>query len=126
MLLISCPWCGPRDESEYSYGGEAHIVRPLDPDAVTDEQWADYLFFRKNPKGLHREQWLHAFGCRRWFYVVRDTVTYKIHAIYKVGDELPPLEPTDAAGTIDKDAAALNKDAAALNKGAAATRKEAK
>ena len=99
MLLISCPWCGPRDESEYSYGGEAHIVRPLDPDAVTDEQWADYLFFRKNPKGLHREQWLHAFGCRRWFYVVRDTVTYKIHAIYKVGDELPALERTDAPST---------------------------
>jgi sarcosine oxidase subunit delta len=31
MLLIECPWCGPRDEIEFSYGGEAHRVRPGDP-----------------------------------------------------------------------------------------------
>jgi sarcosine oxidase subunit delta len=91
MLLITCPWCGERDESEFSYGGEAHIVRPLDPDALSDEQWADYLFFRTNPKGLFREQWLHAYGCRRWFNAERDTVTYKIKSVYKVG-ETPPSE----------------------------------
>ncbi len=28
MLLIPCPWCGPRDETEFTYGGEAHIVAP--------------------------------------------------------------------------------------------------
>ena len=87
MLLISCPWCGPRDESEFSYGGEAHIARPLDPDALTDEQWADYLFYRTNSRGLHREQWLHAAGCRRWFNVERDTVTYKIKSVYRVGEK---------------------------------------
>ncbi len=92
MLEISCPWCGLRDESEFSYGGEAHIVRPVDPDALSDEQWADYLFHRTNTKGLFREQWLHAYGCRKWFYVVRDTVTYKIHAVYKVGEEQPQIE----------------------------------
>ena len=32
MLLIDCPWCGPRDECEFSYGGEAHIKRPENPD----------------------------------------------------------------------------------------------
>ena len=52
MLQITCPWCGPRAESEFSCGGEAHIARPLDTDALTDEQWGDYLFMRKNPKGL--------------------------------------------------------------------------
>ncbi|MFO1061925.1 MAG: sarcosine oxidase subunit delta [Dongiaceae bacterium] len=31
MLLITCPYCGPRDEEEFSYGGEAHIARPADP-----------------------------------------------------------------------------------------------
>ena len=31
MLLIPCPWCGPRDEIEFHYGGEAHIARPADP-----------------------------------------------------------------------------------------------
>jgi sarcosine oxidase subunit alpha len=51
MLLIECPWCGPREETEFSCGGEAHIARPLDPDALSDEQWGYYLFIRKNPRG---------------------------------------------------------------------------
>ncbi|MEB0164296.1 sarcosine oxidase subunit delta, partial [Glaciimonas sp. CA11.2] len=29
MLLITCPWCGPRAESEFHCGGEADIARPL-------------------------------------------------------------------------------------------------
>lgn len=78
MLLIKCPWCGDRDESEFSYGGEGGIVRPADPDALTDDQWADYLFMRKNPRGRHVELWNHAQGCRRWFNAERDTVTYLI------------------------------------------------
>ncbi|PWG64623.1 sarcosine oxidase subunit delta [Spiribacter halobius] len=85
MLLIECPWCGPRDESEFSYGGEAHIARPVEPDALSDEQWAEYLFARKNPKGWHREQWLHAHGCRRWFNVERHTVSYEIRRVYRMG-----------------------------------------
>ena len=86
MLLIECPWCGARDESEFTYGGEAHIVRPENPDNVTDEEWADYLFYRKNPKGDHLEQWCHASGCRRWFNVQRDTLTYEIKQVYRIGE----------------------------------------
>src|SRR5580658_4480502 len=67
MLLIECPWCGPRAESEFSCGGEADIARPLETEKLTDEEWGDYLFMRKNPRGVHREQWLHTQGCRRWF-----------------------------------------------------------
>ena len=78
MLLITCPWCGPRAESEFSYGGEADVVRPQQPEARSDEQWADYLFMRKNSKGPHREQWLHEQGCRRWFILERDTVSYSV------------------------------------------------
>lgn len=89
MLQIACPWCGPRDESEFTYGGEAHIVRPKDPDALSDAEWADYLFMRTNPRGAHREQWNHAHGCRRWFNVVRDTVSYQISAVYKIGEQAP-------------------------------------
>ncbi|MFO1350936.1 MAG: sarcosine oxidase subunit delta [Gammaproteobacteria bacterium] len=89
MLLIHCPWCGPREETEFSYGGEAHIARPPEPYALSDEQWADYLYYRRNPKGKHREQWCHAHGCRRWFNVERDTVSYAISAVYKIG-ETPP------------------------------------
>ena len=89
MLLITCPWCGPRAEIEFSCGGEAHIARPVDPGSMSDEAWADYLFMRKNPRGVHREQWNHSSGCRRWFNVERDTVTYRITAIYKMGEPAP-------------------------------------
>ena len=84
MLLIECPWCGSRAETEFSYGGEAGIVRPLDPYALSDAEWADYLFYRKNPRGAHRELWNHAEGCRRWFGVERDTVTYRIERSYSL------------------------------------------
>ena len=85
MLLIDCPWCGPRAETEFTCGGEAHIARPVDPESVSDAQWADYLFHRSNPKGAHREQWVHTYGCRRWFNVERDTITYTINRAYPVG-----------------------------------------
>jgi len=78
MLLITCPYCGERAEAEFSYGGEAGIARPQDPFAISDAEWADYLFMRKNPRGRHKELWNHAQGCRRWFEVERDTVTYDI------------------------------------------------
>ena len=90
MLLIPCPWCGPRDESEFRCGGEAHLARPPEPDALSDEAWAEYLFMRSNPKGRFRERWVHSLGCRRWFNLVRDTVTHEIVAIYRMGETGPP------------------------------------
>ena len=41
MLLIECPWCGPRAESEFSCGGEADIVRPVNNENMTDREWVD-------------------------------------------------------------------------------------
>jgi sarcosine oxidase subunit delta len=92
MLLISCPNCGPRSESEFSYGGEAHIARPEETEKLDDAAWADYVFMRANTKGVFLERWMHAHGCRRWFNVARDTVSYKILAIYEMGEEPPKLE----------------------------------
>ncbi len=89
MLVIDCPWCGPRDEQDFSYGGEAHIARPKNPEKLSDEQWGDYLFMRKNPKGAHLERWV-CNGCRRWFNVRRDTATDQITAVYKMGEKPPP------------------------------------
>ena len=54
MQLIPCPWCGPRDEVEFHYGGQAHVPYPEDPQALDDEAWARYVFFRDNPKGAVR------------------------------------------------------------------------
>ncbi|MGE0718197.1 MAG: sarcosine oxidase subunit delta, partial [Alphaproteobacteria bacterium] len=64
---------------------------PHDPAARSDGEWASYVFMRDNPKGWMRERWMHAQGCRRWFNVVRHTVTHEIAAAYRVGDALPPL-----------------------------------
>ncbi len=99
------PWCGPRAESEFC-GGEAHIARPLDTDALDDRQWGDYLFMRKNPKGQHFEQWHHSQGCRRWFNAERDTVSYRFKQFYKPGESpqggaaasSPPPIRADAVG----------------------------
>lgn len=95
MFLIECPHCGPRDESEFTCGGEAHLLRPRDPDALDDAQWAEYLFMRTNPRGPHHERWVHTQGCRRWFNVRRDTVTHRIEAVYAIG-EAPPGPGTSA------------------------------
>ena len=89
MLLIPCPWCGARDESEFTCGGEAHIRRPADPDALDDAHWADYLFMRANPKGSHRERWCHSHGCGRWFNVERNTATHEIVSVYRMGEPPP-------------------------------------
>jgi heterotetrameric sarcosine oxidase delta subunit len=88
MLLIPCPWCGPRDESEFSYGGEANIVRPKDPAALSDEEWGEYLYMRNNTRGPHCEQWCHAAGCRRWFNMRRNTLTNEIKGVYRVGESM--------------------------------------
>jgi heterotetrameric sarcosine oxidase delta subunit len=90
VLLIPCPWCGPRDEEEFAYGGEAHRMRPAEPERVDDAAWAGYLFMRANPRGLHLERWVHVHGCRRWFNVARDTATERIEAVYRIGEPPPP------------------------------------
>ena len=92
MLIIKCPYCGDREQEEFTCGGEAHIIRPKNPPGLTDEQWADYLFIRKNNKGIQFERWNHAFGCRQWFNVARNTATDEIIKIYNMGDKAPSVE----------------------------------
>jgi sarcosine oxidase, subunit delta len=87
MFYIYCPHCGEhREEEEFHAKGEAHLARPLDPDNCTDEEWGEYLYMRKNPRGIHHELWIHATGCRKFFNMTRDTVTYEIKEVYKVGE----------------------------------------
>jgi sarcosine oxidase subunit delta len=89
MLLIPGPWCGARPEIEFRHGGQAHIMRPADPQAVSDAAWADFLYNRANPRGMHAERWRHSFGCGRFFNCVRDTVTDRIVSTYKPGEPRP-------------------------------------
>ncbi|MFD9042442.1 sarcosine oxidase subunit alpha family protein [Streptomyces bottropensis] len=105
MLLITCPWCGPRDEAEFHYGGQGHVPYPETPSALTDEEWARYLFFRDNPKGPFAERWSHAAGCRKWFNAVRDTATNEILAVYRAGEPRPATAELRRAPSSDARAA---------------------
>lgn len=91
MLKIDCPFCGKRDETEFRCGGQSHIQRPGPHSEVTDARWAEYLFMRENPKGVHYERWLHAAGCRQWFNVARSTVTHEIFAVYPMTGKKPEV-----------------------------------
>lgn len=83
MLRIPCPYCGSeRDEDEFTFGGPYHRVRPVAPDTLSDEQWADYLFTRENVRGGALERWRHTYGCRQWFGVERDTVSHALVSVF--------------------------------------------
>ena len=86
MLFIECPWCGYRDDAEFHYGGEGHISRPDASKDLTDEKFAEYLFLKTNTKGLLLERWCHRSGCRRWFNVLRNTITNEILEVYPITD----------------------------------------
>ena len=85
MLHIKCPYCGLRNETEFSCGGEAHIARPISNNNLSNKEWSEYLFSRHNPKGMFLERWVHTSGCRKWFNIVRNTVTNEIYEVYKMG-----------------------------------------
>lgn len=93
MLLIDCPYCGSRPELEFVYGGQAHVARPPRPADVSDGQWAEYLYLRNNPRGLHAERWRHTRGCGLFFNALRDTTTDQFLATYKVGAAPPLIAP---------------------------------
>jgi sarcosine oxidase, subunit delta len=98
MLLIPCPYCEEqRPEVEFTYGGQAHIARPLNPSDLSDAQWEEYIYIRANPKGKHAERWRHTHGCCRFFNTVRDTVRDHFLCTYKAGEACPIVLEGDAA-----------------------------
>ena len=71
MILLPCPWCGPREATEFAHVGEVS-ARP-DPGSVTPAQWRGYLYLRANPCGWTTETWYHRMGCRQ-FFVLHSTI----------------------------------------------------
>ena len=80
MMLIPCPYCGPRDVTEFSYGGDADVRQPTGSDAGSEAAWSAYVYLRDNPRGPHDEVWQHSAGCRRWIRVTRNTLTHEVLA----------------------------------------------
>jgi sarcosine oxidase, subunit delta len=89
MILIPCPWCGPRNASEFYYVGERNH-RP-DPAAAEPEAWRTYLYLKDNPAGWVTENWMHRAGCRQYFIAERHTVSNEVRAT-----RLPSAEPEPA------------------------------
>ncbi len=89
MMLLPCPWCGPRNVSEFRYAGEVR-QRP-DPATTTPGEWRAYLYLTENPRGPVVETWLHRMGCHRYFYAERDTATNEVMSVR------PAAEPAGTA-----------------------------
>ena len=78
MQIFPCPFCGPRDETEFHYVGEPKAL-PEPASSVSDAEWADYLYFNSNTKELAREIWLH-LTCMEMLAMTRDTATSAVVA----------------------------------------------
>jgi sarcosine oxidase subunit delta len=74
-MRIPCPFCGPRDLSEFAYRGDV-TGRPDPAAGDAADQFYEAIYLRDNPAGPHEELWYHAHGCRCWIRVKRDTRTH--------------------------------------------------
>ena len=68
---------GYRPVSEFSYGGES---RPLYDENASEQEEIERLGLRRNAYGVQRERWVHTYGTRRWYTIVRDTRTNTVLA----------------------------------------------
>ena len=83
-MRIPCPFCGDRDHAEFVYHGASVGPRPLNADDMHA-----HVYQRANPAGANAELWYHAFGCRRWLGVVRDTRSHAIASARMTGAVTP-------------------------------------
>jgi methylglutamate dehydrogenase subunit B len=79
-MLITCPYCGPRDVSEFTYQGDGNRTRP-DPASTDLQAWNAYVYDRLNLAGDHNEIWQHSGGCRAHLAVTRSTTTHKVSSV---------------------------------------------
>jgi sarcosine oxidase, subunit delta len=79
MKIMICPLNGPRNISEFTYGGEFKTMP--DPVNCSDAEWADYVFNTDNLAGVVREWWMHT-PSSYWFLAERHTVTDEIQRTF--------------------------------------------
>tara|TARA_Y100000588_G_scaffold361464_1_gene422272 strand:+ start:385 stop:669 length:285 start_codon:yes stop_codon:yes gene_type:complete len=83
MKILNCPLNGPRNISEFAFGGEVVEMPATNADV---REWADYVFSESNTKGLVHEWWMHV-PSTFWFIAERNTETNEIIRTY-TSDEL--------------------------------------
>jgi heterotetrameric sarcosine oxidase delta subunit len=94
MMMVPCPWCGPRDAGEFRQAGEV-VPRP-DPAEATPEQWRAYLYLRANAWGWVTETWYHRMGCRRYVVLERHTETHEFRPALPADSETADSETADS------------------------------
>ena len=83
MKIMNCPLNGPRNISEFVWGGEVKAM-PSGTE-VSPRDWADYVFIENNIAGVVREWWCHV-PTSFWFIAERNTVTDEIVRTYAAGE----------------------------------------
>jgi sarcosine oxidase subunit delta len=76
-FVLSCPNCGPREVTDFGYGGE---LNPRPKSTPSLRELGEYNYFRANVAGIQREWWNHRSGCGAWFIAERDTRTNEVHS----------------------------------------------
>ena len=101
MKILTCPLNGPRNISEFTYGGEfRHMPAPA---SCSDAEWADYVFNSDNLAGVVIEWWLHN-ASSYWFLAARHTVSYQVLRTFDPKElfdrrvAFPPAAPPELAG----------------------------
>ena len=83
MKILNCPLNGPRNISEFVWGGE---VRDMpSPADLADRDWGAWVFLENNTAGVIREWWCHV-PTSFWFIAERNTVTDEIVKTYPAGE----------------------------------------
>ena len=85
-FLLTCPHCGEREVTDFSFGGE---VVPRPTAKPTERELNTYNYFRRNVAGVQREWWYHRSGCREWFLAERDTTTNVVSWVGLAGTDSP-------------------------------------
>ena len=80
MQVFTCPFCGPRPETEFHFAGDYGNLRPEGFTEVSAETWSRYLFTHANRRGEVREIWKH-LTCMEVFAMTRDSVSHAVLAV---------------------------------------------
>ena len=94
-FALKCPNCGERPVAEFRFGGEDQASPAGD---VTPEQWAAYLYDRRNLDGPQVEWWFHRFGSRSWFMAQRDTRDNRVLATWWPDEPSPDITSVSRHG----------------------------
>jgi sarcosine oxidase subunit delta len=98
MKVMTCPLNGPRNISEFAFGGEVLDLPPPDCDEAT---WIDYVYLQNNTAGVVREWWYHT-PTADWFIAERDTLTDEILKTYPASQVFSQRVEFNAPGAGDK------------------------